>query len=569
MAVTTTFSFATLRSLGVANGYISNNEQRSEIVAMQNGGLAVAYVSQSAAFSLPLITFYDAAGTQFGNFTTPEGDYSVPYSSLSNVADVDLFGDVEVLSLSNGNVAVIWKSSNVATDRVMVTTFNPTTGANIVTEAVVTTNAALADPEAAILSNGNFVVAMSTGGSVVLQRMTNAGATSGGTLLAGDSVGGADFNPVVAGLTGSNGGFAVAYQIDIGSGGNGIGLKIFNNDGSVRLAETDIVVPGAVDTATQPAIAALADGNFVLTWQDSNDGIRYQVFSGSGTPFFGTPPLVNTAASSSLQTPEIAVLSNGMFVIGYLDSSTWPMSMSARTFNADGTAVTPVLSLGTGTGDVSEISLAGALSNGRWFYSLTTTTPEPGGLGSAIMYSEQALVRTTTGDALANSLVGDELMDAMSGGGADDTLTGGAGVDVLQGQADNDTLYGGTENDLLIGGTGNDSLFGGAGNDSLQGDSGDDIYSVNGTGDTISENVGNGIDRLSASASYGLAGGVSIERMATTSAAGTSAINLTGNALAQTINGNAGANRLNGGGGNDVLTAFASRPAWAAPTWIR
>ncbi len=126
----------------------------------------------------------------------------------------------------------------------MVSTFDPATGSIVTTEALVSGNTLDADPEAATLSNGNFVVAMSTGAAVVLQRMTATGALSGGQLFAGVGVAGAEFNPVVAGLKGTNGGFAVAYQIDAGSGGNGIGLKIFNNNGSVRLVETDVVARG-------------------------------------------------------------------------------------------------------------------------------------------------------------------------------------------------------------------------------------------------------------------------------------------------------------------------------------
>ncbi len=56
-----------------------------------------------------------------------------------------------------------------------------------------------------------------------------------------------------------------------------------------------------------------------------------------------------------------------------------------------------------------------------------------------------------------------------------------------------------------------------------------------------------------ASVSFVLAADDDIETLTTTDALATTAINLTGNGLAQTITGNAGANILNGGGGNDTL----------------
>ena len=56
-----------------------------------------------------------------------------------------------------------------------------------------------------------------------------------------------------------------------------------------------------------------------------------------------------------------------------------------------------------------------------------------------------------------------------------------------------------------------------------------------------------------ASVSYTLAAGVEVELLTTDCDAGTGAINLTGNELANTIYGNAGDNQLNGGAGADTL----------------
>jgi Ca2+-binding RTX toxin-like protein len=50
-----------------------------------------------------------------------------------------------------------------------------------------------------------------------------------------------------------------------------------------------------------------------------------------------------------------------------------------------------------------------------------------------------------------------------------------------------------------------------------------------------------------------LQAGSQVETLSTSTAAGTTAINLTGNEFANSVNGNAGANALNGGVGNDTL----------------
>jgi Ca2+-binding RTX toxin-like protein len=99
-------------------------------------------------------------------------------------------------------------------------------------------------------------------------------------------------------------------------------------------------------------------------------------------------------------------------------------------------------------------------------------------------------------------------------------------------------------------------LNGGAGLDNMAGLGGDDFYFVDNAGDRAVENSGEGSDRVLASVSYALEAGSSVEVLVTTDSAGTNAINLTGNELAQSIVGNAGANRLNGGGGADILVGL-------------
>jgi serralysin len=119
------------------------------------------------------------------------------------------------------------------------------------------------------------------------------------------------------------------------------------------------------------------------------------------------------------------------------------------------------------------------------------------------------------------------------------------------------------------GGTGNDTLDGGTGDDSMAGGAGSDVYFVDSAADVVTETAGNGTaDRVAARASYALAAGVSIELLTTTSSAGTTAIDLSGNALKQTTTGNAGANTLkdgggvadalNGLGGDDIYLVYAA-----------
>jgi Ca2+-binding RTX toxin-like protein len=120
-----------------------------------------------------------------------------------------------------------------------------------------------------------------------------------------------------------------------------------------------------------------------------------------------------------------------------------------------------------------------------------------------------------------------------------------------------DTINTGAADDRISTGDGNDSLDGGLGDDIMTGGAGNDFYWVEDEGDIVIEGIGAGNDRLFSSVSYTLAAGASVELMSTDWHAGTDAINLTGNELANVIYGNAGNNVLNGGGGVDAMIGWA------------
>ncbi|MFZ2726350.1 MAG: hypothetical protein WAX77_08880 [Methylococcaceae bacterium] len=210
-----------------------------------------------------------------------------------------------------------------------------------------------------------------------------------------------------------------------------------------------------------------------------------------------------------------------------------------------------------------------------------------------------------TGNGLNNLITGNEGDNILDGGSGTDTLVGGLGDDtyVVQGTTDQITeltddgtdlikgstditlpanvenllitgtgvtnTYNGTGNELnnqltgdvgknkLSGGAGNDTLNGGTSDnlaDTLAGGTGNDTYLVDSTLDTITENTGEGTDTIQSSVSYTLPNVTStseIENLTLSDSA--TAINATGNSLANVITGNNYDNILNGGVGADTL----------------
>lgn len=178
---------------------------------------------------------------------------------------------------------------------------------------------------------------------------------------------------------------------------------------------------------------------------------------------------------------------------------------------------------------------------------------------------------------------GNSLMNSLTGNGADNVLDGGAGADVMLGLDGHDAYivdhigdivveFAGQGNDTVmssvtytlgtsleyltltgnaaINGTGNaldNWLVGNGAANTLVGGAGNDTYVV-GNGDTVSEKANEGIDTVYSSVSWTL--GAHAEHL---TLIGSSAINGTGNGLANTLIGNSADNVLSAGGGHDIL----------------
>ena len=117
-------------------------------------------------------------------------------------------------------------------------------------------------------------------------------------------------------------------------------------------------------------------------------------------------------------------------------------------------------------------------------------------------------------------------------------------------------LTGNNLSQLIFGNAGANTLDGGGGGDVMLGLGGDDNYYIRNVADRVVEAAGDGNDRVFAAASFTLEAGSEVEKFTTVDNLATTAINLTGNELAQYLYGNAGANMLDGGGGGDVLVGL-------------
>ena len=162
--------------------------------------------------------------------------------------------------------------------------------------------------------------------------------------------------------------------------------------------------------------------------------------------------------------------------------------------------------------------------------------------GAEIIIENQNGGRDVVYTSVSYALAAGAYVEALS----TDSIAGTSAIN-LTGNAFNNEIYGNNGANLLNGGGGGDYLVGWGG---------DDTYLIFSGGAIIIENLNDGRDVVYTSVSYALGAGVYVEALSTDSIAGTSAINLSGNAFNNEIYGNNGANILNGGGGGDYLVGW-------------
>jgi hypothetical protein len=347
----------------------------------------------------------------------PDGSFVVVWSDTSNGTDVDVRARVfnadgteavgefvvgsavagdqfepVVTALADGRFAVAWADNSGADCDIRTRIFNAD-GTESVAEFVVNSTTANSQYQPVVtgLDDGRFVVTWTddsrSGGDAsqlaVRARVFNAdgsqaepefivNTTAAGSQLQSAAIALADGRIVVAWTDYS------ASAPDQSSGA--VRARIFNAD-FTPVANDFVVNTTVFCYQARPALAALADGGFVVAWEDlswsggdaSYLGVRAQLFDAAGARA-GNEFLVNTATSSVQYDPAVAALSDGRIVVAWTDFSqtggdtSWS-AIRAQTF--DLTEYAPTIT-SNGGGNAAAIAMA---ENSRTVTTVTATDP--------------------------------------------------------------------------------------------------------------------------------------------------------------------------------------------------
>ena len=392
-----------------------------------------------------------------------------------------------------------------------------------------------------------------------------------------------------------------------------IGWLVSSSEGNDFLQRTEIAVDGTGERNLLVGGTAFATLQAALNAAEDNDNVRLAAGTYAGTFNYADFGLTVIAQGGAVINATFApAASQGITVLaaGAVDHITTGAGNDVLVGGAGADVMT-----GAAGDDIYVVDNANDAvneSNGGGndiVYAMASYALNAGGsverLSSIDWTSTNAL--NLTGNELSNLIEGNAGANVLNGGGGADTMVGFGGDDIYvvddagdvvtegvgQGndivyalashalaagseverlstidwsQTDAINLTGNEIANLIEGNAGANVLNGGGGADTLVGFGGDDIYVVDNSGDLVIETNGNGNDVVYALSNYTLNAGASVETLSSIDWSSTSALNLTGNEIANVVNGNAGANTLNGGAGSDVLTGFGGADNFAFTT---
>jgi hypothetical protein len=224
------------------------------------------------------------------------------------------------------------------------------------------------------------------------------------------------------------------------------------------------------------AVTALGDGGWVVVWQSNRDGstftwaVQGRRYGADGQPV-GPEFQISTNDAHHETHPAVAALEDGGWVVSWADIT--DQFVMARRYAATGEPVgssfrVDVSSLLEYSSDGWTPTLA-ALKDGGWVVNWASPWWMSGDGSYSGIFSRQFEATGNSPQGLAGlHIIGNESAQSLSGIGTTDTLEGLLGNDTLKGQSGDDSLLGGEGNDLLEGGSGNDSLDGGSGQDTAK-----------------------------------------------------------------------------------------------------
>ena len=341
-----------------------SNGQTGFDVSTNGGTTAFSLLSDTGSVTVQGTAPDLSSGAEFQVNTTTSDKQEVP----------------SVAALADGGYVVTWQSHDQDGDQYGI--FGQrydSTGAATGAEFQINTTSAgeQQKPSVTGLADGSFVVTWQSKDQdgdhwgVYGQRYDSAGSPAGGEFQINTTTTDEQKEPSIAAL--DDGGFVVTWQSKDQDGDKfGIYGQRYDSSGSPVGGEFQVNVT-TTEEQQEPAVAALADGGFVVIWQSKDQdgdhwGIYGRRYDDTGATV-GADVRINSTISNEQRDPSIAALDDGGFVIVWQskdqDGDNW--GVYGQRYDSAGNPVEFEFPINTETSDEQRDPSVSALADGGFF----------------------------------------------------------------------------------------------------------------------------------------------------------------------------------------------------------
>ncbi|SDB03770.1 calcium-binding protein [Bauldia litoralis] len=389
---------------------------------------------------------FDARGNLIGSQFQVNQDFAVDTETDASLASRPGGGFVMVYEDTDGSGTSI-RAETYDIDGVRITTGVPTSIAGDPGGATIISN-----PEIAMRPDGSYLVTYQTfDGALdtdIVGRIVSTSGVVGGQFTIFSQTDNST-NPDAAALT--NGNYVVVYEDEFGGSNTDIDVKftIVNPVGAVVTSGT---IASRTTLEDDVHVTALSGGGFVAVWADDegdgagDPGIRARIYDNSGVAL-GAAFTVNTSTTGNQNEPDITALADGGFVIVWDDDNT--DQVRGQRYDAAGNKVgTEFLA---GTGNPTDPTVA-QLGDGRFIVPFEEQVGDDNSMATIFDPRTGPIDGTSGADVLTSRKEG----AAMNGMAGKDILLGDDGVDIIKAGGGKDMISGGLAKNKMWGNGGKD-----------------------------------------------------------------------------------------------------------------
>jgi hypothetical protein len=282
-----------------------------------------------------------------------------------NTADFGDQTDGQIAATHDGGYVVVWHSFNYIIGQRYDSAGNKLSG------EVITSFSDAEQPAVTVLANGNIAVAATESTAVYV----NIFAPTWGSPLRTDSidVGTHLTSPSITPF--ADGSYVIAYTDGIGlDNSNNIVARIVSANGAVG---SEFALEGANDDDDQNGsqLATLSNGNFVAVYEDefhgsaSDHDVKYGIFTKTGSPVTADKFVPGANGFGLESDPDVAALRDGGFVVVWTDPDTTVTDIRASILSNTGAAIASNILVNTNTGGAQNEASVVPLADGGFLVS--------------------------------------------------------------------------------------------------------------------------------------------------------------------------------------------------------